>query len=124
MSKSKIPTEEEFARASAALESGSRGLSQIRENILCNYAQKYKLHEFFIFDSTETSFRAYVFFKKEKDVRNAKSKGLAEEIKSMVYRELKDANRGVRGNIDLFVEFDSHENIEDNFDGDYFDRLR
>lgn len=124
MSKSKIPTKEEFARASAALENGSRGLSQIRESILCNYARKYNLQEFFILDSTETSFRAYVFFKKERDVRNAKSKGLTDVIKSLVYKELEDANRGVRGQIDLYFEFDSHENIEKNFDGDYFDRLR
>ena len=124
MSKNNIPTEEEFARASAALERGSRGLSQIKENILCDYSQKYKLREFFIFDSTETSFRAYIFFEKEKDVSTAKAKGLLDEIKSIVYAELESVERGTRDKLNLAFEFDSHENVENKFDGNYFDRLR
>jgi len=124
MSKNKIPTEEEFAQASASLEKGSRGLSQIRENILCNHSQRYRLHEFFIFDTTETSFRAYVFFERDKDVKNAKKNDVIEEVKILVYRELESAGRGARDKVDIAFEFDSHENVESGFDGNYFDRLR
>lgn len=124
MSKNNIPTEEEFARASAALERRSRGLSQIRDNILCNYAQKYKLHEFFILDSTETSFGAYVFFKKEKDIKNAEEKCLIEEIKTIIYTQLENSGRGDRDKITVIFEFDSHENVRRKFGGDYFNRLR
>lgn len=124
MTKNKIPTEEEFARASAALEKRSRGLSQIRDNILCNYAQKYKIHEFFVFDSTETSFRAYIFFKEEKDIKNSEAEGLIEEIKNIIYAQLENAGRGKKNKITVVFEVDSHENVRRKFGGDYFNRLR
>lgn len=124
MSKGKIPTEEDFARASASLEKGSRGLNQIRESILCNYSREYKLHEFFIYDSTETSFRAYVFFEKEKDLKMAKKNREIEKIKLVIFKELERVERGGREEVDVVFEFDSHENVESKFEGNYFNRLR
>ena len=124
MSEKFIPTEEDLARASAALKQRSRGLSQIRDNILCQYAKRYKLHEFFILDSKDTSFRVYVFFEKEKDAKKAINSGTVEKIKCLVYNELDLAGRGPRENIEVFFEFDSHEMVERNYEGDYYNRLR
>lgn len=124
MSKSHIPTEEEFARASDALEKRSSGLDQVRDNILRNFPQEFRIHEFFILDSSETSFRAYVFFENEKDREKACRTGMTEDIENCVYEELKAAARGSKENLDVAFEFDSHENVKNDFEGDYFNRLR
>lgn len=124
MSKINIPTEEAFARASAALKKRSSGLDQVRNNILCNYAQEFSIHEFFILDSSETSFRAYVFFENEKDRKKACRTGVTEDIENCVYEELEAAARGSKENLDVAFEFDSHENVKNDYEGDYFNRLR
>ncbi len=124
MSMKNIPTEAEFARASAALEKRSRGLDQVRDNILCNHWLEFKFHEFFILDASESSFRAYVFFEREKSKNRALKSGLKETIENCIYNELENAGRGASETISVTFEYDSHENIEKNFEGNYYNRLK
>ena len=119
----KIPSDEEFAKASAALRKRSRGLDQVRDRILERFQTSGKLYEFFILDSSEYSFRAYVFYRWERQIKKAEESGLAVEIKNTILHELKNVGRGDGETIHLEVEFDSHESIEQNYDGDYYSRL-
>jgi hypothetical protein len=118
-----IPSDEDFAKASAALRKRSRGLSQVRDRILERFQTSGKLHEFFILDSSEKSFTAYVFYRWERQIKKAEESGLAIKIKNAIFHELRNAGRGDRETIQLEIEFDSHESVEQYYDGDYYSRL-
>ncbi len=118
-----IPSDEDFAKASAALGKRSRGLSQVRDRILKRFQSGGKLREFFILDSSEKSFRVYVFYRWERQIKEAEESGLAIKIENAVFHELQSVGRGDRNKIHLDFEFDSHESVEQNYDGDYYSRL-
>jgi hypothetical protein len=51
--------------------------------------------------------------------------GVTQEIEDFVYAELERAGRGGKGDIRVAFEFDSDENVNASFEGDYFNcRLR
>lgn len=119
-----IPSGEDFARASAVLARRSRGLSDVRTRILERFKPSGEVHEFFILDCSERTFRAYVFFPRERDIQEAEKSGLEARIRAAVMEELARVGRGTRSTADLAFELDSHENVERKFGGDYFNRLR
>jgi hypothetical protein len=124
MSKSNIPSEEEFARAKAAMRNKDRGLSDVRERVLRRFHDR-GVHEFFILYSTPTNtFGAYVFYASDREIAKGGESGLSAEIRDAVYEELTAVGRGERDTLDVVFEFDSHENVERNYEGDYFNRLR
>ena len=124
MNKKNIPSAREFAMASASLRNHSRGLSEIRENILNYFKDEQFLHEFFIWDCSDKSFVVYVFYHLNKQIQEAENNGLSTRIEEQVYEELDNAGRGKRESIRIKFEFDSHENVELNYGGDYYSRLR
>jgi len=124
MSKSNIPSDEEFARAKAAMRKQDHGLSQVRDRILKRFRER-GVHEFFVLFSRPTStFGAYVFYRCDEEIAKADDAGLAAEIRDAVFEELTAVGRGERDTLDVRFEFDSHENIERHFEGDYYNRLR
>jgi hypothetical protein len=54
----------------------------------------------------------------------AEKSGLASKIKEAVYEEMEKVGRGPREAIRIDFEFDSHENVVRDYEGDYFLRLR
>ena len=123
MTNNKILTEKEIEKAIAEMDWQSRGLSQVCENIKHRF-KKQNLHEFFVLDSSETYFGAFVFFETRLQIEQAKQSGLVERIKEEVFREMEKAGRGIPMEIRVDFEFDSHENVVENYEGDYFNRLR
>ncbi len=121
--KNNIPSEEDFARASAAMKKRSRGLSDVRERILGRFKSSGKLHEFFILDCSDRVFRAYVFYPMDKDIAEAHKLGLEAEIKDAVFEALELVGRGDRNSVEVVFEIDSHENVDREFEGNYFNRL-
>lgn len=119
---SKVPTEDEFVAASEALSKRSLGLSEIRENVLQKFQND--IHEFFVFDLSERSFKAYVFLQWNWQLDKDYKSGIASEIEEFVLQQLEYFGRGKRDNLHLVLEFDSHENVDANFGGDYYSRLR
>jgi hypothetical protein len=117
-----IPTDEEFARASAAMRYQARGLNEVCERVLSRFRET--LREIFVFDHSELSFGACVFYLQERQVNEAKRSGLESKIKEAIFEELENVGRGNRNTIMVEFEFDSHENIEKKFNGNYYDRLR
>jgi hypothetical protein len=120
--KNRSPTDEEFARASAAMKYRSRGLSDVRDKILLRFHEI--LHEFFIRDCSETSFIAIVFFRLERQIEESKRSGFASQIEEAVFEEMESVGRGGRNMIEIRFDFDSHERVERVFNGNYFNRLR
>jgi hypothetical protein len=69
-------------------------------------------------------FRAYVFFQRDSDVAVAQQNGLADQIVDFVYEALERVGRGRRSEIKVAFEFDSHERVVTQFEGNYWLRLR
>ncbi len=124
MSQNNIPSEEDFARAKAYMEELDAGFDKVSENIKKHYG-KDNVHKVFLFYSPKIdTFGAYVFFLKNDQVDEAKKSGLSSQIEEAIRNELENVGRGDRNLLKLNVEFDSHENVEKDYEGDYYDRLR
>src|SRR5690625_1085357 len=120
---SNVPSNEDFERAARKMAERSRNLDKLREMFLQRFGSRYPLHEFCIMPQRDVDFRAYVFFDKNNDVETSKESGLNEEIIDFVYESLEFLGRGRRGEVTVVFEFDSNENVEENFEGDYYLRL-
>lgn len=119
-----IPSDEDFRRAKAADAARQHGLSDVRDQILHSFRGS-GVHEVFLFYSPKTnSFGAYVFFRWERQIKEAENSGLTSKIKNAVVDEMERVGRGNKDTIKIEFEFDSHENVEANFEGDYYLRLR
>jgi hypothetical protein len=124
VSKKNIPTDEDFRRAEAAERERNRGLSQVRDALLHRFTGQ-GLHEVFVFFSPKTdSFGAFVFYRLHRHVEEARESGLEHQIRQAVFEELENVGRGRRDTLSASFEFDSDENVQANFEGDYFLRLR
>lgn len=117
-----VPTAEEFERASRLSEERARELDRVRDRVLSRF--RGRLQEFFILDQRDVDFRAYVFFKRNGDVALARATGLDQQISEFVYDALEAAGRGLSANIKVAFEFDSDENVQTHFAGNYGLRLR
>lgn len=120
----KIPSDEDFARADRLDRERSRNLDRVSRNVKDHFGEICPLHNFYILPQRDNEFRAYVFFKEDKDIPACESSGVVQDFINFVYAELERAGRGKRGDITVAFEFDSDENVTANFEGDYFLRLR
>ena len=118
-----VPSDEDFERAKRLDREDSRGLEQVSENVTRRFKDRCPLHAFCILSQRDVDFRAYVFLEKDKDIETCRKSRVLEDLTSFVFEELERAGRGSRAEINVACEFDSHENVEANFDGDYLFRL-
>ncbi|EAQ80995.1 hypothetical protein DSM3645_20527 [Blastopirellula marina DSM 3645] len=118
------PSEEDFARAKAARRSCDRGLSDVRERLLNRFHGQGVQEFFLLYSPARNSFGAYVFYAADCDLGKAESSGLSARIRDFVFEELTVGGRGNRSDLDVAFEFDSQENVDRNYAGDYFNRLR
>lgn len=124
MNLSNVPSEEDFARARGAMKARDQGLSEVRARILERFRDE-GLHEAFVLYSPANQFFVpHLFYQRDNQISTGEESGLTNRIKSAVVEELERVGRGDRASIRVEFEFDSHENIEANFEGDYFLRLR
>lgn len=119
-----IPSDEEFARAKRLMAKESRNLDRVSENVKKRFKMQCPLHNIYILSQRDVDFRTYVFFKEDKDIEACRRSGVVQDLIDSVYEELERAGRGKRGEITVDFEFDSDENVDRNFEGDYFLRLR
>lgn len=68
--------------------------------------------------------RIDIFFRKHDDIVEAERNGLDREMMECIYGLLTKFGRGEREELDVEFEFDSRENVDRNFEGSYFLRLR
>ena len=124
MSNNNIPSDDDFARARAAMRERDRGLSDVRSKLLGRFRHD-GLHEAFIlYSPADEIFVAHLFFLHDDQIKEAEESGLASQIKQAVIEELESVGRGNRDALKVEFGFDSHDNVEANFEGDYFLRLR
>lgn len=121
MADRKVPSEEDFARASAAMQRNDQGLSVVRERLRDMFVG-HGLHEIFVRYSPRTdTFVILVFWEFTRDIERLNLAGIDNEVRAFARRELERVGR-IAHNIE--VEFDSHENVKKNLSGSYFNRLR
>ena len=119
----KIPSKKDFARADRLDRERHRNLDRVWRKVE-RYCKKFsQFYRFAIMPQGDPDFRAYVFFKKNKDIEACKGSGIVQDIIDCVYAELERAGRGKKEDITVAFEFDSDENVIANFEGNYGDRL-
>ena len=72
---SKIPSDEDFERAERLEKERSRNLEKVRANIMRRFSSRCPLHYFHIMWQIDVNFRAYVFFKEDKDIEVCRTEG-------------------------------------------------
>ena len=120
---SNIPCEQDFERADRLDKERSKNLDRVRDNVVRRFNKKCPLHDFHILWQKDVNFRAYVFFKEDKDIVACESTGITQELMDAVYEELEHAGRGKMGDVTVAFEFDSDEHVTQAFEGNYFLRL-
>ena len=120
----RIPSEEDFDRASKMMEKRFLNLEMVRENVKRQFGNGCRLFDFRILPQRENEFRAYIFFNSDKDVEDCATNGIYERIQRSVFEELDRAGRGKKDEITVDFEIDSHENVNAKYQGNYFLRLR
>jgi hypothetical protein len=119
-----IPTDDEFKRASKLMEERHRHMEDIRRLLKKHFSKRCPLYDFYVLPQRDVNFRAYVFFEKEEDIERCKKEGIFEQIEEFVLDKLERYGKGKREDISVAFEWDSDENVEAKFGGDYFSRLR
>lgn len=120
----KIPTEEDFDRASKIMNAKFRGLDEASKVVLNQLKERCPLRRLFILPDGNDNFRVYVFYKNICDIALCERNGYQETIKKTVYDALEQFVPGRSTDISVVFEFDSEENVVENYEGDYFLRLR
>lgn len=106
------------------MEEIDQGLSHVRDATLARFAAS-GLHQFFIFYSpSKDVFVAHVFFTSADIQKRAKANDVIEKIENLTRAELQKAGRGVEGHFQILFHIDNDENVQRNYGGDYFLRLR
>ncbi len=118
-----IPSEEDFARAKRLARERFRYLSDVSTSVRDRFKEISPLHNIYVLPQIDVDFRAYVFFKKDKDIEDCKRKGIIQELTNFLFEELERFGRGKKGDITVDVEVDSDENVKNNFEGNYYLRL-
>ena len=123
---SKIPTPEEFKRADEQMAHLYRNLDQVAESFMADfrYICPETAHGFYIFAHEDNKFVPLFFFKKEKDTIASITDGTRERLIARLESVLAENGRGKPKENLICVEFDSDENVQRVFKGNYFYRLR
>lgn len=121
---SDIPSEEDFERAKRLARERSRNLDSVCARVKERFGGRIPLRNVYILPQRDVSFRTYIFFCTNDDLERAEGTGVAQEIRDFVYEELERVGCGERDKTTVAFEFDSDENVEVNFEGDYLLRLR
>jgi hypothetical protein len=117
-----IPTATEFEQASKLMERRHRNWSEIEAASRTELDKHFELHEFAIFPN-DCEFAAILFFETNALAQRAINDGAEDLARDILLNVIKPF-RADCANIEVLLEFDSHENVDANYQGNYFLRLR
>lgn len=124
MTKGNIPIEEDFTRARQLGKERDRGLSETRDALLATYGD-HGLHEtFLLYSPLHNQFVTYLFFTDDDALARAIDLGLVPRMEEIARHSLAAARPADADALNLKVELDTHANVQAQYGGDYFDRLR
>lgn len=99
-------------------------LDTIRERACQRILGVAPLHEIHFVPISDKEIEVYVFYESDADVRRCDKEGLTGKVEKIFREELSQVGRGAESGVRIRFEFDSHENVMNNFEGSYFLRLR
>lgn len=100
-----------------------RSTEDVRRNVMWHFQSRSPLHDFWIQDCGG-GFGAVVFLKANRDVESARTDGTVPAFIDFIMREWERAGYEKRDEVHALVEFDSDENVQAQFGGSYFARMR
>lgn len=100
-----------------------RYLEQVKQGVL-NQLERDTVHSIYMLALEDDLLDIYVFYKTNDDVRNFHSNGFSQQVTNLIERELDSVGRGKSYGVRTMYEFDSHENVVENFEGNYYLRLK
>lgn len=112
-----------IARARRLSDEADRNLDIVQRNVLAAFQPTSPLHTLVILGISEHKIEVYVFFNRDADLEASRTSGLADQITDRTYWELERAGRGIRSELNVRFEFDSHERVQRDFNGNYYNRL-
>ena len=124
MNKRKIPSEEEFLQAKANMRENDRGLSDLSDRVVKRFCDRGVYKCFTLYSPRVDTFFCYIFFEFHRQIANAEQSDFSCEISFYLKTELTSIGRLTSSFQQIAIEFDSHENICQTYNGDYFLRLR
>jgi hypothetical protein len=120
----RIPTEEEFARADALWRERIRGFDEVCSRLMERFKSS-GLHKVHLFNNRKADeFGALLFYETNRQIEEAAESGLTETIKLAAIEELVRVGRGTPETIRVDVSVDSDEQVQRDYGGNYFNRLR
>ena len=109
-----IPSEEDFARANRKMRELEEGFRLIRESVLSEFKERAPIHSVWLFPNG-----AYVFYPKNSDIELCKDNGTSKALKEYIELEFKNKISAT-----CEVNFDSHENVLKQYNGNYYKYFR
>lgn len=122
----KVPSDFElrFARASKKMNERTRHLDEIVSAFNGHFMPSSPLDHIEILPGHDQQFGVVVFFRTNADVSDCEANGICQSMRDFVFEKLEKFGKGKRSDIDVQFEFDSWENVQNNFQGSYFLRMR
>ncbi len=129
MSEKSLPDHElRWARAKKAVADDNRHLEEITLQFKAKFYSSPRLDQFFLGGVTNhqgrLQFGASIFFRTEADIAENEADGTSQAMREFIYEKLEEFGRGKRQELDVQFDFDSFENVQKNFEGSYFLRMR
>lgn len=116
--RSRIPTEEDFARAKAQMAAQDRIFRIVRDRVFRTFAGQVPLHEIYLFPGPTTDYEAYVFYERKSDVETYHNGDVEHAIKNAISEAFAAfSENGMQPTVSC--RFDSHENVKSQCNGNY-----
>jgi hypothetical protein len=118
-----IPSEEEFAQASAAMSEINKLFAEVGDTVLRSFSGKAPLHDLYFFGHPEKEVQVHVFYETERDIEACHTNGIAKQLEDTIRVELQvrssDSTRS-----EITIIHDSHEKVKKVCNGNYLQYLR
>lgn len=116
--------ESNFERANRLINEEFGGLDEASQAALDHLQPQYPLAHLQLFPHREADFHAYVFFQSDAQVAASENDGSRSVIEDAVYTAIANAGKGTRPGTSIVFEYDSEQNVKENFQGSYYLRMR
>lgn len=98
-------------------------LEDIGELLRQSSAEEWPIDYVELMPQKDVGIRAYIFLRKEDDLVTCEKSGALRAMGDFLHARLAEAGLGARNETKLAIEFDSKENVDQNFKGSYLLRM-
>jgi|GEM_PF-6314160 len=119
-----IPSEADFARAHAQMRESWRGVEAAKAIVEARFREVPELHSMYLLPGDARSYQLAIFLNRNKDLGPAKESGLIRQMVETVCEALSQTRQEAIHIDAIQVELDSNENVNKQFGGNYFNRMR